>query len=54
MIDHIWRERLALDDRLVRIGPDRSLTFAVACRLESLRRTAIASAKALRHRLRGR
>jgi CelD/BcsL family acetyltransferase involved in cellulose biosynthesis len=54
MIDHIWRERLALDDRLVRIGPDPSLAFAVACRLESLRRTAIASAKALRDRLRGR
>ena len=54
MIDHVWRERLALDDRLVRIGPDRSIAFAVACRLESLRRTAIASAKALRDRMRGR
>jgi len=28
MIDHVWRERLALDDRLVRIGPDRSLLRA--------------------------
>ena len=54
MIDHVWRERLALDDRLVRIGPDRSLAFAVACRLESLRRTAIASAKTLRDRMRRR
>jgi len=46
MIDHIWRERLVLADRLISIGP--SFGFAVARRLEGLRRAAIAAAKALR------
>jgi Acetyltransferase (GNAT) domain len=46
MIDHIWRERLALADRLVSVGP--SFGFAAARRLEHLRRSAIATAKALR------
>jgi hypothetical protein len=53
MIDHVWRERLALDDRLIGVGPDHARSFAAACRLESLRRATIAGAKALRHRLRG-
>jgi CelD/BcsL family acetyltransferase involved in cellulose biosynthesis len=48
MIDHVWRERLELADRLVRLTPGRSLTFAIAARLEALRRRAIAGAKALR------
>ena len=34
MIDHIWRERLGLADRLVRLGPQRRLGFMVACTLE--------------------
>jgi CelD/BcsL family acetyltransferase involved in cellulose biosynthesis len=46
MIDHIWRERLALTDRLISVGP--SFGFAVARRLEGLRRAAIGAAKALR------
>jgi CelD/BcsL family acetyltransferase involved in cellulose biosynthesis len=49
MIDHVWRERLALADRLVSISPDRAIRFAVARRLEALLRTAIDSAKALRN-----
>jgi CelD/BcsL family acetyltransferase involved in cellulose biosynthesis len=48
MIDHVWRERLALSDRLVRLAPERSLRFAIAARLEALRRLAIAGAKGLR------
>jgi CelD/BcsL family acetyltransferase involved in cellulose biosynthesis len=48
MIDHIWRERLGLADRLVRLGPQRQLAFAVACTLERLRRTAIAGVKRVR------
>jgi CelD/BcsL family acetyltransferase involved in cellulose biosynthesis len=48
MIDHIWRERLGLADRLVRLGPQRRLGFMVACTLERLRRTAIAGLKGLR------
>jgi hypothetical protein len=53
MIDHIWRERLTLTDRLLCGGPGTSLRFALACRLESLRLAAIGGAKALRDRLRG-
>ncbi len=48
MIDHIWRERLVLADRLIRIGPERSADFALACALEASRRAAIAGAKRLR------
>ena len=53
MIDHIWRERLTLSDRLIRLRPS-ALPFALACRMERLRRSAIATAKQLRSRLRGR
>ena len=48
MIDHIWRERLALADRLLSVGPAKSSRFALARRLETLRRAAIGGAKALR------
>jgi CelD/BcsL family acetyltransferase involved in cellulose biosynthesis len=49
MIDHVWRERLALADRLLSIGPDRAIRFAVSRRLETLLRAAIDGAKALRN-----
>ena len=45
MIDHVWRERLALADCLVRIGPDNSASFALACTLEAARRAAIRARK---------
>ena len=48
MIDHIWRERLPLADLLVRIGADGAAKFALIRTLESLRRSAIASANAAR------
>lgn len=48
MIDHIWRERLGLADQLVHVGPHQQLTFALACRLERLRRGGIAGLKRLR------
>lgn len=51
MIDHLWRERLVLSDRLISMRP-ASMGFALACRLESLRRLGINAAKALRDRLR--
>jgi CelD/BcsL family acetyltransferase involved in cellulose biosynthesis len=54
MIDHIWRERLGLADRLMRLGPQPRLAFALACRLERLRRTAIASLRRLRDLARAR
>jgi hypothetical protein len=53
MIDHIWRERLALSDRLIALRPS-AMPFALACRIETLRRAAIAAAKAARDRIRGR
>jgi hypothetical protein len=52
MIDHVWRERLALADKLVCLGSVRS--FALARSLEALRRAAIMAAKALRDRLKRR
>jgi hypothetical protein len=48
MIDHVWRERLVIADRLVRIGPGNAATFALACALEAARRIAIGGGKALR------
>ena len=48
MIDHIWRERLALCDRLIAVRPDAP--FALARRLETLRRAAIAAVKRVRGR----
>ncbi len=54
MIDHIWRERLPLADLLVRIGADGAAKFALIRTLESLRRSAIASAKRMRNLLRRR
>ncbi len=47
MIDHLWRERLALCDRLVAVRPQAS--FALACRLERLRAAGIAGAKSVRN-----
>jgi hypothetical protein len=53
MIDHIWRERLALSDRLIAVRRPR-LPFALACKAETIERAAIVAARALRNRLRGR
>jgi CelD/BcsL family acetyltransferase involved in cellulose biosynthesis len=52
MIDHIWRERLPLCNRLV--GVRRQAPFAIVRRLESLRSAAIAGAKSVRDSLRQR
>jgi CelD/BcsL family acetyltransferase involved in cellulose biosynthesis len=51
MIDHLWRERLAVSDRLIAVRPS-PLPFGLLCRLEGLRRLAIAKAKMVRDRLR--
>ncbi len=45
MIDHIWRERLTLCDRLIAVRPLTS--FASVRRLEMLRNAALAAAKAV-------
>jgi CelD/BcsL family acetyltransferase involved in cellulose biosynthesis len=50
MIDHVWRERLALCNRLLAVRP--SASFALARRLEGLRSAAIAGVKAIRDRFR--
>jgi CelD/BcsL family acetyltransferase involved in cellulose biosynthesis len=52
MIDHLWRERLALADRLIAVGRP-GLSFAVVGWLEAARRGAIRAAKRLRDRVRG-
>jgi len=53
MIDHVWRERLALSDRLIALRPS-AMPFALACRIETLRRSTLATVKAARDRFRGR
>ena len=52
MIDRLWSERLALADHLVAVRA-APLAFALACRLEALRRTATGLAKTVRDRVRG-
>jgi CelD/BcsL family acetyltransferase involved in cellulose biosynthesis len=46
MIGHFWRGRRPISDRLIALDPGPS--FALACRLESLRRRAVATAKRMR------
>jgi CelD/BcsL family acetyltransferase involved in cellulose biosynthesis len=50
VLDHIWRERLALGDRLIGVRP--GAPFARARRLEKLRGIVFAAAKSIRARLR--
>ena len=46
MIDHLWRERLAMADLMIGLQP--GARFAVACRLKSARRHAISWARDVR------
>jgi CelD/BcsL family acetyltransferase involved in cellulose biosynthesis len=52
MIDHIWRERLPLADRLVQPGPHGGAAFALTRTLEAVRTSTIAAAKRARDLLR--
>jgi CelD/BcsL family acetyltransferase involved in cellulose biosynthesis len=52
MINHLWRERLGLCDRLIAVRRP-ALPFAITCQIENLVRAALAAAKNLRNRLRG-
>jgi hypothetical protein len=54
MIDHIWRERLALSDRLMCVAKCDPTLFAHLCRMESLRRAAFDKLRWLRNLLRRR
>ena len=49
MIDHLWRERLALTDLLIAPGSGSLAQFRVARHLEALRRALISAAKAVRN-----
>jgi CelD/BcsL family acetyltransferase involved in cellulose biosynthesis len=49
MIDHIWRERLTLCDRLIAVRPQ--ISFASVRRLELLRNAALAAARAVRSQI---
>lgn len=54
MAPMLWNERLAMADWLVTADARGEFSFALASRLESLRRTAIAAAKSARDHIRGR
>jgi len=49
MIDHLWRERLVLSDRLIALRPGESVRFGLARNLEALRRIAMGAAKSIRN-----
>jgi hypothetical protein len=53
MIDHLWRERLALTDLLIAPGSRSLAQFRVARHLEALRRVAISAAKHVRDKMKG-
>lgn len=48
MIDRLWRERLTVSDRLLCVRPEAGIVFSFACRMERLRRAAIAAVRAMR------
>jgi CelD/BcsL family acetyltransferase involved in cellulose biosynthesis len=52
MIDHLWRERLAMADLMIALQP--GARFALTCRLESARRRGISWARGVRNLLRRR
>jgi CelD/BcsL family acetyltransferase involved in cellulose biosynthesis len=52
MIDHLWSERLALTDLLIGPGAASLVQFRIARHLEALRRSAIATAKRMRDKIR--
>jgi hypothetical protein len=49
MIDHLWHDRLAMADVMIAVGGGN---FALACRMESMRRDAIVLARKVRDALR--
>jgi hypothetical protein len=48
MMDHVWRERLPMADRLFAVAPADAQAFAIARRCEATRHALISAAKALR------
>jgi CelD/BcsL family acetyltransferase involved in cellulose biosynthesis len=51
-IDHLWRERLALSDRLIAVRA-QGVPFPIACRMETLRRSLLGRIKQMRNALNG-
>jgi CelD/BcsL family acetyltransferase involved in cellulose biosynthesis len=51
MIDHLWHDRLAVADVMISVRSGGN--FALACRMETMRRDAIAMARRMRDLLRG-
>lgn len=52
MIDHLWRERLALSDWMILLDPRARMQFAKACALEQARNLALTAGRKLRSALR--
>jgi hypothetical protein len=50
MINHLWHDRLAMADLMIAVSPGAN--FALACRMESMRRDAIAALHKVRDVLR--
>jgi CelD/BcsL family acetyltransferase involved in cellulose biosynthesis len=50
LIDHLWHDRLAIADLMISLRPGGN--FALACRMETVRRDAIAAARRMRDALR--
>jgi hypothetical protein len=50
LMDHLWRDRLAMADLMIALGP--GVNFALACRMETMRRDAVAMARRMRGVLR--
>ena len=50
LMDHLWHDRLAMADVMIALRPDAG--FALACRLETMRRDVIAVARNTRGALR--
>ena len=50
LMDHLWRDRLAMADLMIGLSPGTD--FARACRLETMRRDVIAMARSVRDALR--
>lgn len=53
MIDHIWRERCTISDRLILLKTDSLVPFSFVCHLETLRRLGRSTARAVLEHMRG-
>jgi len=54
LVDHIWRERCTMSDRLIAVRADSFVPFSVVSRLETMRRIGRAAGRTLRDHLRRR